>query len=106
MEKVYLFFVVYYDVCVMVDGVVIVMVMGMGMVWVVVSVMVLGFDLWFDLLKVYWIVVGIVGVDLVDVLIGLVVWVEWIVDGDFVYEIDLCEMLKDWKMGYFLLYCK
>lgn len=76
---------------------------GIGNIKVVVFIMVLGLDLCFDLSKVYWLVVGISGVDFVDVLMGFVVWVEWFIDGDFSYEIDVCEIFEDWKIGYIFL---
>lgn len=78
--------------------------MGMGISWVLFVIMVLGLDFCFDLIQVYWLVVGIVGIDLEDGLIGLVVWVDYLIDGDFVYQIDVREILEDWKIGYFLLF--
>lgn len=58
-----MFFYVYYDIFVNEEIGVLGIVMGMGIVCVLVVIMLFGLDFCFDLIYVYWLVVGIVGID-------------------------------------------
>lgn len=75
--------------------------MGMGYVNVVLMIFVLFYCSKLDFLYIYFVIVGIVGIDLGQGMVGLVVWVWYVVDYGFLYEIDVCEMLVGWLYGYF-----
>lgn len=64
------------------------------------TIMALGLDPRFDFSKAYWIVAGIAGVDPADASLGSAAWAEWVVDGDYGYEIDAREIPPEWTTGY------
>ena len=80
---------------------------GVGTARATASVMALGLDPRFDLTHAYFLVAGIGGIDPAAGSLGSAVWSEWIVDGDFGYEIDPREIPHDtpeqraiWTTGY------
>ncbi|NKF24751.1 purine-nucleoside phosphorylase [Solimonas marina] len=64
------------------------------------SVMAMGMDPRFDFSKAYWLIGGIAGINPERGTIGSAVWGQWVVNGDWAYEIDPREMPKDWPTGY------
>lgn len=72
----------------------------MGKVNVVLLVLVLIYSGKFDLQCMYFLVVGIVGIDLLQGMFGSVVWVCFLVDSDIVWEIDVCEVFVSWFNGF------
>jgi purine nucleoside permease len=65
------------------------------------AVMALGLDPRFDLTKTYWLTAGIAGVDADKASVGSAAWVQWVVDGDNVHEIDGHDAPADWPYGIF-----
>src|ERR1700686_764682 len=80
---------------------------GVGTARAAASVMALGLDPRFDLTHAYFVVAGIGGMDPGMGSLGSAVWSDWIVDGDYGYEIDAREIPHDtpeqralWTTGY------
>ena len=80
---------------------------GVGTARAAASVMALGLDPRFDLTHAYFLVAGIGGMDPAAGSLASAVWSDWIVDGDFGYEIDAREIPQDtaeqralWTTGY------
>jgi purine nucleoside permease len=80
---------------------------GVGTARATASVMALGLDPRFELTHAYFLVAGIGGIDPAAGSLGSAVWSEWIVDGDYGYEIDPREIPHDtpeqravWTTGY------
>jgi purine nucleoside permease len=65
------------------------------------ALMALGLDPRFDLTKTYWLTAGIAGVDADKASVGSAAWVQWVVDGDNVHEIDGHDTPADWPYGIF-----
>ncbi|NBB80681.1 MAG: purine nucleoside permease [Verrucomicrobia bacterium] len=87
------------------DGLLI-MCTGGGVTNAATSITALALDDRFDLMKAYWIVAGIAGVDPEDASLGSAAWAKWIVDGDLSKEIDSREIPEDWPYGYLALGAK
>jgi purine nucleoside permease len=80
---------------------------GVGTARATASVMALGLDPRFDLTHAYFVVAGIGGIDPRMGSLGSAVWSDWIVDGDYAYEIDAREIPHEtaeqralWTTGY------
>jgi purine nucleoside permease len=65
------------------------------------ALMALGLDPRFDLRQTYWLTAGIAGVDADKASVGSAAWVQWVVDGDNVHEIDGHDAPADWPFGIF-----
>ena len=65
------------------------------------AMMALGLDPRFDLKQTYWLTAGIAGVDADKASVGSAAWVQWVVDGDNVHEIDGHDAPADWPFGIF-----
>lgn len=65
------------------------------------AMMALGLDPRFDLTQTYWLTAGIAGVDADKASVGSAAWVQWVVDGDNVHEIDGHDAPADWPFGIF-----
>ncbi|MGF1448840.1 MAG: purine nucleoside permease, partial [Opitutales bacterium] len=64
------------------------------------SVMAMGLDPRFDFSQAYWLIGGIAGMDPQSGPLGSAVWGEWVVNGDWAYEIDAREIPDNWPTGY------
>lgn len=82
------------------DGSVIGIVTGVGNSNAAASIMALGMDPRFDLVKSYWLIAGIAGMDPHLASVGSAVWADFVVEGDLGHEIDAREIPADWKTGY------
>jgi purine nucleoside permease len=93
----------YHDLYYNPDSQILAMVTGVGTARSATATMALGLDPRFDLLKSYWLVAGIAGIDPENASIGSAAWARYSVDGDLVHEIDAREIPKDWPSGFFPL---
>ncbi len=73
---------------------------GVGAVRAAAAITALGLDARFDLTEAHWLVTGVCGVDPARGSLGSVVLPEYVVDGDFVHEIDAREIPAEWVDGF------
>lgn len=73
---------------------------GVGAVRAAAAIMSLGLDPRLDLTHAYWIVSGVCGIDPGQGSLASVVLPKFVVDGDFVHEIDAREIPADWPDGF------
>jgi purine nucleoside permease len=59
----------------------------------------LGADPRFDLSRAYWLMAGIAGADPEAMPLGSAAWVDHVVDGDLLHEIDLRDAPPHWRTG-------
>jgi purine nucleoside permease len=73
---------------------------GVGNSRAAASIMALGLDPRFDLSRAYWLVAGIAGANPNAMNLGSAAWIDWVVDGDLVHDIDAREMPPEWPTGH------
>lgn len=59
----------------------------------------LGLDPRFDLTRAYWLMAGIAGADPERMTLGSAAWLDWVVDGDLLLEVDRSEAPPGWSTG-------
>ncbi|MFN7000598.1 MAG: purine nucleoside permease [Elioraea tepidiphila] len=72
---------------------------GVGNAAAAAAVAGLGADPRFDLSRAYWLMAGIAGADPEAMPIGSVAWIDHVVDGDLLHEIDLRDAPPGWRTG-------
>jgi purine nucleoside permease len=74
---------------------------GMGHANAAASMMAVLFSDRFDLSRTYFVVAGIAGIDPARGTIGTVAWARYAVDSGIAHEIDVRELPRGWRDGYF-----
>jgi purine nucleoside permease len=75
------------------------MLTGVGNATAASAVTALGLHPAFDLTQAYWLMAGIAGADPARLSVGSACWVDWVVDGDLMHEIDRRDTPADWPTG-------
>jgi purine nucleoside permease len=79
------------------------MLTGVGNVSAACAVTALGLHPEFDLTRAYWLMAGIGGADPDRMPVGSAAWIDWVVDGELMHEIDRGEAPAAWTTGRFPL---
>lgn len=72
---------------------------GVGNAAAAAAVTALGLHPAFDLSRAYWIMAGIGGADPERMSIGSACWIDWVVDGDLMHEVDRLDAPEAWSTG-------
>lgn len=72
---------------------------GVGNAAAAAAVTALGLHPAFDLSRAYWIMAGIGGADPEEMPIGSACWIDWVVDGDLMHEVDRLDAPDHWSTG-------
>jgi purine nucleoside permease len=72
---------------------------GVGNAAAASAVTALGLDPRFDLGQAYWVMAGIGGADPERMSIGSAAWIDWVVDGDLMHEVDRLDAPASWSTG-------
>ena len=72
---------------------------GVGNAAAAAAIVGLGTDSRFDLSRAYWLMAGIAGADPEAMSIGSAAWIDHVVDGDLLHEIDLRDAPPGWPTG-------
>ena len=72
---------------------------GVGSSNTAVSTMALAMSGDYDLSKAYWLISGIAGASPGTCPLGSVNWVDWAIDGDVAFELDVREIPPEWSTG-------
>ncbi len=75
------------------------MLTGVGNTSAASAVTALGLHPAFDLTHAYWLMAGIAGADPTRMSVGSACWVDWVVDGDLMHELDRRDSPDHWPTG-------
>ncbi len=75
------------------------MLTGVGNAAAASAVTALGLHPAFDLTRAYWLMAGIAGADPARMSVGSACWVDWVVDGDLMHEVDRRDSPDHWPTG-------
>ena len=78
---------------------VIALVTGVGNAAAAAAVTALGLHPAFDLSRAYWLMAGIGGADPDRMSVGSAAWLDWVVDGDLMHEVDRLDAPPEWSTG-------
>jgi purine nucleoside permease len=72
---------------------------GLGNTAAAAAVTALGLDPRFDLSRAYWLMAGIGGADPDRMSVGSAAWIDWVVEGDLMHEVDRLDAPPEWRTG-------